>query len=75
MGRGLGIIVATGSTAGPVTGGHITGDNQCSSSDASLRRVACDKINAYGGEQDTKSFAQRERFVKENQSEHGAAKR
>ena len=40
---------------------------------ASLRRMACDKINADGGEEDTKSFAQGERFVQENQSEHGAA--
>ena len=35
--------------------------------------MACDKINADGGEEDTESFAQGERFVQENQSEHGAA--
>src|SRR5436190_23702843 len=39
----------------------------------STRRVACDKINADGGEENTKSFAQGERFVQEHQSEHGAA--
>ena len=35
--------------------------------------MACDKINGDGGEEDTESFAQGERFVQENQSEHGAA--
>ena len=35
--------------------------------------MACDKINADGGEEDTESFAQGERFVQENQSEHSAA--
>ena len=39
----------------------------------STRRMACDKINADGGEENTESFAQGERFVQENQSEHGAA--
>jgi hypothetical protein len=35
--------------------------------------MACDKINADGGEEDTESFAQRERLVQENQPEHGTA--
>ena len=35
--------------------------------------MACDKINADGSEEDTESFAEGERFVQENQSEHGAA--
>jgi hypothetical protein len=35
--------------------------------------MACDKINTDGGEEDTESFPQGERFVQENQSEHGAA--
>ena len=41
--------------------------------DALRGRMACDKINADGSEKDTESFAQGERFVQENQSEHGAA--
>ena len=32
-----------------------------------------DKINAHGGEEDTEGFAQGERFMQENQSEHGTA--
>ena len=39
----------------------------------SPRRMACDKINADGSEEDTESFAEGERFVQENQSEHGSA--
>ncbi len=35
--------------------------------------MACDKINAHGGEEDTESFAQGERFVQENESERSAA--
>ena len=35
--------------------------------------MACDQINADGGEEDTESFSQGERFVQENQSEHSTA--